>query len=46
MTQKNFKDGNEYWVSNDYVIKIEFVNRKLCYKIKYTLNQKAKYIIF
>ena len=46
MTQKNSKDGNQYWVPNDYVIETEFVNRKLRCEIKYTSNQKAKYIIF
>jgi hypothetical protein len=46
MMQKNSKDGKQYWIPNDYIVETELENRKLCCKIKYTLNQKAKYIIF
>jgi hypothetical protein len=46
MTQKNSKDGKQYWIPNDYIVETEFKNRKLRCEIKYTSNQKAKYIIF
>ncbi len=46
MTQKNSKDGKQYRIPNDYIVETEFGNRKLRCEIKYTSNQKAKYIIF
>ena len=46
MTQKNSKDGKQYQIPNDYIVETEFGNRKLRCEIKYTSNQKAKYIIF
>ncbi len=46
MTQKNSKDGKQYWIPNDYIVKTEFENKKLHCEIKYTSNQKARYIIF
>lgn len=46
MTQKNSKDGKQYWIPNDYIVETEIGNRKLRCEIKYTLNQKAKYVIF
>ena len=46
MTQKNSKDGKQYWIPNDYIVETEFGNKKLRCEIKYTSNQKARYIIF
>ena len=46
MTQKNSKDGRQYWIPNDYIVETEFGKRKLRCEIKYTSYQRVKYIIF
>ncbi|CAG8584513.1 10903_t:CDS:2, partial [Funneliformis mosseae] len=46
MTQKNSKNGKQYWIPNDYVVETEFGYKKLYCEIKYISNQKIRYNIF
>jgi hypothetical protein len=46
MTQKNSKDGRQYWIPDDYIVETEFGKRKLRCEIKYTPYQIVRYTIF
>ncbi|RHZ48529.1 hypothetical protein Glove_547g44 [Diversispora epigaea] len=45
-TQKNSKEGNQYWIPDDYIVETEVANKKLCCYIKYISNKIVKYTIF
>ena len=45
-TQKNSKDGKQYWIPDDYIVETKFANWELRCETKYNLNQKVNYIIF